>query len=256
MTEVNFLNRVFPVFQVVNTPVTSSGRIEFRGTCFYCTVAGINVFVSAKHFLPGTAEDSEGLFLVCPDGNEAGKKLGIEAISVHHLKSDFGFFIPAGKLKDVAQREFTPFAVCDKVVRCGYDVLSFGFPLTESRTESLNRYTGLVNFMLFKGYVHSVWKNAEQQKFRQVYALSFPSLRGMSGAPLLAVIDGRLYAIGIMHERRHLDKVLTDSNEFTENGKTIIEKEYMGYDVGIASDCQPFLDIATLLHDISPQKSG
>lgn len=256
MTEVNFLKSVFPVFQVVNTPGTSSGRIEFCGTCFYCTVAGVNVFVSAKHFLPTTAEDSEGLFLVYPDGDEGGEKLGLQAISVRHLKSDFGFFIPVGEMKDIAQREFTPFTVSDKVVRCGYDVVSFGFPHSRSEFIEANEYLGIVNFFLFKGYVHSVWKNADRQKFQQVYALSFPSLPGMSGAPLLAVIDGTLCAIGVMHERRHLDKTLTASNEFTENGKTIIEKEYMGYDVGIASDCQPFLEIATLLRDISSQKSG
>ncbi len=254
MTEVNFLQSVFPIFQVVKSPSTSSGRIGFLGTCFYCTVAGVNLFVSAKHFLPATEKDSMGMFLVAPTGNEGGKRLELQAVSVHHLKSDFGFFIPAGEMKDVAQREFRPFTVSDKVVRCGYDVVSFGFPLSESRYEAPNHYTGLVNFMLFKGYVHSVWKNAEQQKFQQVYALSFPSLRGMSGAPLMAVIDGDLGVIGIMHERRHMDKVLTDSHEFVEDGKTIIEKEYMGYDVGIASDCQPFLDIAALLVEVSEQK--
>jgi len=254
MTEVNFLQSVFPIFQVVKSPSTSSGRIGFLGTCFYCTVAGVNLFVSAKHFLPATEKDSKGMFLIAPTGNEGGRRLELQAVSVHHLKSDFGFFIPVGEMKDVAQREFRPFTVSDRVVGCGYDVVSFGFPLTKSRYEAPNRYTGLVDFMLFKGYVHSVWKDANPQKFQQVYALSFPSLPGMSGAPLLAVIDGSLCAIGVMHERRHLDKTLTASNEFTENGKTVIEKEYMGYDVGIASDCQPFLDIATLLVEISEQK--
>jgi len=145
-----------------------------------------------------------------------------------------------------------PLETYRKLLPLGHDVICFGYPLTQKVPGEVAGVVVSINPMMFKGYIHCVWENVPVGQFRRVYTVNFPSLRGLSGAPLLCGhSSGRLLVAGIIHQSSEIGKILTGTLEYDDNGRKVVEKEYLGYQMGVASDFQPFVEIERLLIDIS-----
>ncbi len=237
---------IFPLYSMKkNGKVYDDG--DLLGTCFLARVSDFIVLITAKHVFDNYEKTTCDLLIYYNNGEGEPTPLLLEAIITNNNLSDFAFILPLGKTFEIIIETFLPIQISYNRLRLGDRILSFGYPLSSKERNFENKIELFINPMFFEGYIHSIWSNVPNLKFSTVYTLSFPSLPGLSGGPLLKIVEGNLKVVGLMHENRMLNRVLIEKNEFEEDETKIIEKNYLAYEMGIASDYLPFEELKAYL---------
>ncbi len=243
MGEYNITSSVFPIYQMQRSQKGEYSDGYFKGTCFCTIISNMRLLISAKHVLSTTEQDVE-LAVFMPSLNNKVEIIKIEALRVDNKLEDFSFIIPIGKFKEFLYNSATPLEFLREKLELGANIVSYGFPLSNREINLDNSTLLTIVPMVFRGYIQGVWKDLERNNFNNIYAVSFPSLPGLSGAPLLFEKDDRLLIAGILHEHRSVGRI--PINETIIDGN-ITERHFRSYEIGISSDYKPFIEIEKLI---------
>jgi hypothetical protein len=237
---------IFPVIALVEDSNGNPISGKFLGNCFYCNLGNNLAFITAKHIL-GNIENKNNKTALIYLNKGVPNIIRINAINTENTLCDFSFFLPFGSFRDFALKECVALRPYAKTLAEGQDVVTYGFPLSRNEIDVNKKDILEIRQLLFRGYVQACWNEGRPGQSNQIYALSFPSIPGLSGSPLLAGEEGELKVAGILYEHHSLSRQMIIEDIESENGKEHITREYINYEIGIATNHEPFEQITQLL---------
>lgn len=129
-----------------------------------------------------------------------------------HPNLDFGF----GKLDISFKTEFLP--ISNNLIVPGIDIFTVGFTVREKLP---NKQT-IINSYLFKGYISRVSFDSVEDKALSTCEVSFPSMKGFSGSPIIIDNGTKLQVIGMLYDNHQMETILHEEENGTKT-KRIFE---------------------------------
>lgn len=152
-----------------------------------------------------------------------------------HPKYDFaiGNFIKHSSYKKfpLFDREYLP----------GHDVRAFGFTNVGREVSNVR-----VNARMLKGYIVSQMDKSEHPQARTTTELSFPSLKGFSGSPLVSLTDGAL--VGMLFSNHESSIEIHSFMDVEDSGDKFQESIYRIIELGLAHSAK---DLIQFIEDLS-----
>lgn len=122
----------------------------------------------------------------------------------------------------------------------GHDVRVFGFNNMGKVGENVE-----IKARLLKGYIVSISDKAEHPEANSTTELSFPSLKGFSGSPLVSTVTGKL--VGMMFSNHESSIEVHAFTDVEDNGDTFKEGIYRIIELGLAHSIS---DISMFISDL------
>lgn|GEM_PF-2946661 len=206
----NPLRAVFPIVYVQKMPRLS---YTFLGTGFF--INGSGLFLTAKHVCLGVEEDCNAV-MVNPMTTEA------MPYKISSLQCSKEFDIALGRVGELSDMQ--PLTVANENAPMNYDVLTAEFSGTHA--EEIGEGTKALVFDAYfrKGTVLRYYMSAFPEKVPTgCLELSFPALKGASGAPVIVESTGLVIGMIVGNVERELlpaqIETVTDGQKYIEERK-------------------------------------
>jgi len=124
----------------------------------------------------------------------------------------------------------------------GHDVRVFGF-------NNMGKTGNVVDVKprLFKGHIVSTSDNSAHPEAKSTTELSFPSLKGFSGSPLVSTENGEL--VGMMFSNHESSIEVHSFMDVEDNGDTFKEGIYRIIELGLAHSIKDILEFISDIED-------
>ncbi|WP_160062093.1 S1 family peptidase [Psychromonas sp. L1A2] len=200
---------------------------RYAGVAFY--VGDKGKVVTCRHIIQ-MVQDDEVLVGKCLVSNQI---LPISNIK-EHPKFDFamGVFPTTHK--------YSTFPIENVELSLGQDVRVFGFNNIGKVGENVE-----VKARLLKGYIVSISDKSDHPEAKSITELSFPSLKGFSGSPLVSTQTGQL--VGMMFSNLESSIEVHSFMDVEENGDSFKEGIYRIIELGLA---HPVKDIIEFMSEL------
>jgi len=208
------LEAIFPIVSVRKMPET---RYGFLGTGFFIDDSGL--FFTAKHVCKGVENECNAVMLDLPSD-----KL-VTPHQIYNLQFSEEFDIALGEVKGV--RDIKPFAIATENAPMNYDILTAEFSGTYSQQIGEGRKALIFNPYFRKGQVLCYYISTFPETVPTgCLELSFPALKGASGAPVIVENTGSVIGMivgNIQHELlpAHIERV-TNGEKYIEEVKYVL----------------------------------
>lgn len=232
MAQLSAFDHVFPVMQG-HAGATSDTKqaIQVSGTAF--SIGG-DILITAGHALRAVLQDTGCDLGVLQDGKRwlASPCSAVEEFPTHDIA-----IVKAPRLLGIAKAlpwRVAPLAMLDAVGTVGY---AYGLDLAR----------GTLSVRAFNGYVVSATTSTHLETERHSYELSFPSPRGLSGAPLWTTSPDHS-VVGIVQGNMVTDMVVYRESEILNedgNQRELIKTESLH--LGIAMQIRELLSLKSQL---------
>lgn len=141
----------------------------------------------------------------------------------------------------IKHHSYKTFPLLDRGYNPGHDVRAFGF--TNIGREGSNVR---VNARMLKGYIVSHADESGHPQARTTNELSFPSLKGFSGSPLVSEENGAL--VGMLFSNHESSIEVHSFMDVEDNGEQFKESIYRIIELGLAHSAR---DLIQFIEDLS-----
>lgn len=217
--QINFGRYLLPLLVVKLNQHGAGSLLRYAGVAFY--LQSDSLLATCKHIIESVAP---GETLVAKNLQTGDIEILYEIKT--HPKADFALcrtMSPAPH--DYFRHLLTP-------VQLGTDIQALGFTAAGAEGKNL-----MVDARLLKGYVSRLSETATRPDARSTLELSFPSLRGFSGAP---VIDAKNQLIGMLFSNHESTIELFKYEEVDDEKSRYRESVHRVQEFGLV---QPIADI-------------
>jgi len=172
---------------------------------------------------------------------EMREGIGGEILQISDVKIHEHFDFAVAKVK---RENYVPLGILtDHEIILGHDVSAYGFTtdgIVNNKLHTVPRY--------FKGHVVRIHEVPKLGSYRTKCELSFPALKGFSGAPLISNKYGAI--VGMIHGSYESTILMHSFSEISEDNKTLSEEIHRVLELGMAHTS---LDILHFLDDLGIQ---
>jgi V8-like Glu-specific endopeptidase len=186
------LKAIFPI-----VAMNQQGPYSFLGTGFFLKKDG--TFLTAKHVFadnpPGEGEYYGIVFT--PEGNS------VHNVSKVRFSENFDIALGQAEIEKIVDN-IEHLELAEKNAPLNQDILTLEFSATRTVTAEASREIQLIPSHR-KGYVIRYYTSDYPEAVpTEVLDLSFPALKGASGAPVIDEKDGRVIGLIVANVERHL----------------------------------------------------
>lgn len=195
---------------------------RYAGVAFFIGTEG--KIATCKHIIE----------MVQPDEVLLGKNLITGKIDViSNIKTHPKFDFALGNYLAHKNYKCFPITKCDYLP--GHDIRAFGFTNNGKVNGTVN-----VNARLLKGYIISSYEKSEHPLAKTTTELSFPSLKGFSGSPIVSLENGSL--VGMLFSNHESSIEVHSFMDVDDNGDKLSESIYRIIELGLAHSYKDILD--------------
>ena len=212
---------------------------KFLGTGFFINNGKLSIFVTARHVVDFQLKKNQKIGI--GDINENGK----------YWWDYFEFHTASDLAISVIEFGLPPFvsplmiANPHEKLSIGTAVFSFGFPLSESLSES-GKSILRINEIFFSGYISTIYDKSAldivHRPFITNYALSFDCPNGLSGAPLLVAKNDNPYVAGMIYGNNKIQYLVDEVIEIEDEKQIYKEQNYKMTYFGLSSGLEELLN--------------
>lgn len=200
------------IFPIVSVRKTHKPRYDFLGTGFFIDDSGL--FFTAKHVCKGV----EGQYNAVMLDSSADKPA--TPCQISNLRFSEEFDIALGEVKGI--RDITPLAIATENAPMNFDVLTAEFSGTYSQQIEYERKALIFDPYFRKGQVLRYYRSTFPETVPTgCLELSFPALKGASGAPVIVENTGSVIGMIVGNIEREL---LPAQIERVTNGQKYVEE--------------------------------
>jgi hypothetical protein len=179
--------------------------------------------------------------------------LRLHAGIVEHKRFDMAFLILEPRFYEMHEAEFVRLPIRYESLGLGSDVFTLGFPNSMALLDDLTDRKYLeVDQRVYKGYVSNITDQTAVGGGYKTYVLSFPAMRGISGAPLLSADGGGVECIGFIFGQTSLRETV-DQQQIQLPDRTVEIPIYEIHSFGVACDAEVLLNARELLENASAE---
>jgi hypothetical protein len=214
-------------------------KLRFEGSTIHYQIdryAGVAFFIGEE----GKVATCKHIVEMVQEGEVL---LGKDLISgdidvIYNLKSHPQYDFAIGNF--IKHKTYKCFELCDTDYLPGHDVRAFGFTNIGREERSVR-----VSARMLKGYVVSHSDTSTHPLACSTTELSFPSLKGFSGSPLVSLDTGKI--AGMLFSNHESSIEVHSLTEVEENGDKFAESIYRIVELGLAHSAK---DILKFIQDI------
>lgn len=241
---------VFPVVLLKGEEVGPGKFVKkdagFLGSGFFVAGTKSVAFVTARHVVDRKLADGERIGIANLADGSSHTWDGFEL----HDKADLAV---ARFPREKAPPFVSPLPAHFPRLHRGNGVSSFGFPFSGARETRGGKVGITIEEIFYRGYVSTIYDREQlspvvRYPFGTSYGLSFESPNGLSGAPLLVLVDGTFHAAGVVYENRTVEFQVDNYHETRgEPEKEVLVVVNRVHNIGLAGALHEVADIVAFL---------
>lgn len=162
-----------------------------------------------------------------------------EVDAIYNIKKHPLYDFATGNFKK--HHSYKIFPILDREYNPGHDVRAFGFTNIGRKGSNVK-----VNARMLKGYIVSHAVESEHPQAKTINEVSFPSLKGFSGSPLVSEENGSL--VGMLFSNHESSIEVHSFIDVEDNGEQFKESIYRIIELGLAHSAK---DLIQFIEDLN-----